>query len=117
MKLFKIIFGAALLIGTLGAQTATDRVTAHFSAPVQVNGTVMPAGDVSIQVMRSSGDNVFLVVRSEHGETANVLVNRVDKLGEEGAVTILLSRSAGVLHFRGVSLADASGFEVFPVAE
>lgn len=112
MKLFTMIFSAAIAIGTLSAQT--DRLTARFPSPVQVNGTTMPAGEVTIQVIRSSSDNVFLAVRSAHGETANVLVNRVDNIGDEGMPTILLTRNGNTLHFRGISFADASGFEVFP---
>ena len=117
MRLFTIIFSAAMAIGTLTAQSTTDRITARFPSPVQVNGTTIPAGEVSIQVLRGSSDSVILTVRSAHGESANVLVNRVDNVGEEGMPTVLLTRTGNSLHFRGVSLTDASGFTVFPTAE
>src|SRR6266700_998234 len=78
-----MIIGAVILAicGSALAQSGfMDQVNVHFSNPVVVNGTTIPAGDCNIQVLRGSSDNLVLAVRSQSGVAAQVLVNRMDEM-------------------------------------
>ena len=76
MKLFTMILGAALAIGTLSAQNFGDQMKVKFSTPVVVNGVTLPAGEVTIQVIHNAG-SPLLSVRSEAGPQALVLASRM----------------------------------------
>ena len=112
MKNFLTICAAGLSIcGFLNAQNAIDTMSVHFAAPVVVGEKTLPAGDCMIHVIRGSGDGIVLSVRSESGETAAVLVNRMNDGKEEGA-GVVLGRRGNDLLLERVWLPDHTGFTV-----
>jgi len=112
-----MICAAAIAVcGTGRAQSFVDRVTVHFSTPVMVGDTTLPAGDCSIQVMRGSSDNVVLEVRSESGTPAAVLV-QVSRLIDSNEVTnghvnVVLSHRNNNYQLDRVVFPDHTGFQV-----
>ncbi len=79
MKTFAMICAVVCLIGgTAFAQSVTDTVKVQIDRPVVVNGTVLPAGNFTIQILSAAGGgSAALLVRSESGREAGVLVNRL----------------------------------------
>src|ERR1041384_3494540 len=104
IKIIAVLFAAAL---ALFAQN-TDHVNVRFSTPVMVGETLMPAGDVHIQIQRGSGDSVTLAVRSAEGPAVNLLVNRFyDETGESiYNPHVVLRRTGDVVRFEKLLLAD-----------
>jgi hypothetical protein len=102
------VCGAAL------AHNATDVMKFHCSTAIMVAGTELPAGDNTIQVLDTSRGNVVLLVRSESGAQALVLVNRLNSTPAHGndAVTITLQRRGNVYTLDQIWLPDHTGFEV-----
>lgn len=113
MKLFTILFGAALAIAsTLSAQNFNDRISVNFPNPVVVNGVTLPAGDATIQVVRNTG-SVMLAVRSESGEHAMVLVSRVNTVESENHNTsVILDQKDGAYRLNRVLLPDHTSLQV-----
>ncbi|MBS1857183.1 MAG: hypothetical protein JST11_17570 [Acidobacteria bacterium] len=105
MKLRNVLLCAALAIGsTLYAQIPVDRVDAYFPAPVEVNGVTLPAGNVSIQMVRNNG-TMFLTLRSASGEHVNALVNRFEDVSSDvSEVKVILDQKDGVYHLEKISL-------------
>ena len=117
MKTLTMICAAAIAVcGTGRAQNFVDRIAVHFSTPVMVGDTTLPAGDCSIQVIRGSSDNVVLEVRSESGTRAGVLV-QVNRLSESNVVTnghttVILSHRNNSYQLDQIVLPDRTGFQV-----
>ena len=88
-------------------------VTVHFTTPVVVSETVVPAGECTLQVRSSSGDTLMLVVRAAAGPTATVLVNRIVDETTDSIYNphVVLRRIGNGYHFRKLPLADGTGFE------
>lgn len=114
MRILTAVCAAAIAIGgTMFAQSSPDLITVHFATPVMAGGTMLPAGECSIQVMRGSTDNIILAVRAS-GVAASVLVNRVNSSSVEtnGHVNVILSRHNNVYQLDQIVLPDHSGFQV-----
>jgi len=112
-----MICAAAIAVcGTGRAQSLVDRITVHFSTPVVVGETTLPAGDCSIQVLRGSSDNVVLEVRSESraAESVLVLVNRLSNsdVVTNGHATVVLSHRNNGYQLDQIVLSDHTGFQV-----
>lgn len=121
MKTMMAICVAALAVcGTLSAQygNTVDRLTVHFSTPVEVGTTMIPAGDCTLQVVRGLSDNVILVTHPETGAVVTVMVNRMNYMdsdvdtGKGGQV--ILNRHGDVLRLERILLPDHTGFEILP---
>jgi hypothetical protein len=117
MKVLTMICAAAIAVcGTGRAQSLVDRVTVHFSTPVMVGDTTLPAGDCSIQVIRGSSDNVVLEVRSASTTPAAVLVqvNRFTDSNEviNGHVNVILSHRNNIYQLDRIVFSDHTGFQV-----
>ena len=112
MKLFTVILGAALVIGSaLSAQTFNDRIAVNFPGPVVVNGVTLPAGDATIQVVHNTG-TIMLTVRSQSGEHAMVLVSRVDSTENENAAKVILDQKDGAYRLNRVLLPDHTALQI-----
>jgi hypothetical protein len=112
-----MICAAAIAVcGTVRAQSLVDRITVHFSTPVVVGETTLPAGDCSIQVIRGSSDNVVLEVRPDSGSGAAVLVqvNRISdsNAATNGHVSVILSHRNNTYKLDQIVLPDRTGFQV-----
>jgi hypothetical protein len=117
MKIWMTICAVGLSIcGFVNAQIPVDTVVVHFTSPVMVGDKTMPAGECTIRVIRGSGDNVLLSVRSESGETTAVLVNRLND-GSDDNSSVVLTRHGKDLRLNKVWLPDHTGFAVLPTAE
>jgi hypothetical protein len=117
MRVLTMICAAAIAVcGTGRAQSFVDRITVHFSTPVMVGETTLPAGDCSIQVMRGSSDNVVLEIRSEskQGDSVLVLVNRLtdSNVVTNGHATVVLSHRNNAYQVDQIVLPDHTGFQV-----
>src|ERR1022692_2131470 len=117
MRVLTMICAAAIAVcGTVRAQSLVDRITVHFSTPVMVGDTTLPAGDCAIQVIRGSSDNVVLEVRSESGAGDSILV-QVNRLSESNVVTnghttVILSHRNNSYQLDQIVLPDRTGFLV-----
>jgi hypothetical protein len=113
MKLIATLCAAAamILVGLGRAQTTSDLVKVHFSTPVTVGVTELPAGDATIQVMENGGGNVTLLVRSAAGPQCNVLVNPITST-EDHAITVKLIRRDDNYSFDQVWITPNNGYEV-----
>jgi len=117
MKLLTMICAAAIAVcGTVQAQSFVDRITVHFSTPVMVGETTLPAGDCSIQVLRGSSDNIVLEVRSESKAGPAVLV-QVSRFSDSDAVTngqvsVVLSHRNNSFQLNQILFSDRTGFQV-----
>jgi hypothetical protein len=110
MKLFTIVFAAALSICGSAFAYSPDTITVHFATPVIAGETTLPAGDVTITVNRGS-NNVVLTLRSEAGVTATVVANRINEFnGQDANTTVVLGRRGNDLKIERIWLADHTGF-------
>lgn len=110
MKLLMTIFAATIVLGgTLSAQSMVGQINFHLTSPAAVGDATMPAGNVNIQILRSSTDTVALVFRAESGETATALVNRIYDAEASGAGVRLVLRNNRVDR---VLLGDKTGFQL-----
>src|ERR1041385_7890136 len=97
MKIFAVIFAAALTICGSAFASATDTINVHFDNPVVVGTTTLPAGNVSIQILHGS-NRAILTARSESGVVAAVVVSPISDLGEkESHANIVLGRRGETL--------------------
>jgi hypothetical protein len=120
MKFLLTIGAAALaLVGAANAQSVVDKFTVHFSMPIMVSGTTLPAGDSTIQVLRGSSDSVILAIRTESGATACAVVNRLNETDTDtgGHARVILSHRGNDYRLESVLLPDHTGFKVLPTAE
>lgn len=125
MKITMTLCAAALaILAASSAPSATfvDYVNVRFSTPVVVGTTTVPAVDCAIQVVRGSGDNVFLTFRSQSGISASVLVNRSNEMDNDAQLPgeharVVLNRRGNDYRFDRIVMPDRSGFEVLPNVE
>jgi hypothetical protein len=113
MKLFTIVFGAALAISSaLSAQNFNDRINVNFPNPVAVNGVTLPAGHATIQVVHNAG-TLMLIVRSESGEHSAALASRVNSIdaGNRDA-SVILDQKDGAYRLNRVLLPDNTALQV-----
>ena len=115
MKVLATIFAAALAIcGTASAQTDPEIVKVHFDQPVMVAHAQLPGGDYTIQELDDIGGEVVLVIRSQSGPQAAVLVNRITAPeGPDGTgASVILSHTEAGYRLHRVWLTPDSGFEI-----
>jgi 2-methylaconitate cis-trans-isomerase PrpF len=117
IKALTMICAAAIAVcGTVYAQSSVDRISVHFSTPVMVGETTLPAGDFSIQVIRGASDSVMLELRSAAGTRDGILVP-VSRLSDSdvdtnGHVSVILSHRNNAYQLEQIVLADHTGFQV-----
>jgi hypothetical protein len=116
MRTLTLICAAALAVCTGQAQSSVDRISVHFSAPVMIGETMLPAGDCSMQVIRGSSDNVVLEVRSASEPAGGILV-QVSRLDHSDAVTsgsatVILSHRNNQYQLNQIVFPDHTGFRV-----
>ena len=115
MRILTTICAVAMAVcGTVRAQTTVDTLRVHFSTPVTVGETVLPAGDCKIQILRGSTNSLTLVLRAESGASARVLVNRLNETpGDAEARThVVLRHSGNDYRLEQVWLGDGTGFQI-----
>ena len=117
IKALTMICAAAIAVcGTVYAQSSVDRISVHFSTPVMIGESTLPAGDCSIQVIRGSSDNVILEVRPVSGPASAVLVQvsrfRDSNVVTNGHVTVILGHRNNSYQLDQIMLPDQSGFQV-----
>jgi hypothetical protein len=113
MKILTTICAAALLLcGAMFAQSPVDQLNVRLSSPVAVGDATLPAGNVNIQIIRGSGDNVTLVFRAESGMTTTALVNRLysDESGE--GARLILKNNGTVTRLDRILMGDRTGFQL-----
>ena len=115
-KLIAICAAAFALCSAVVAQNVNDRVMVHFSTPVMVGETKLPAGACDIQVLRGSSNNTVIVFRSESGVSVAAVANRVSPIDADAATaSVGLSRHGNDLHIYRVNLSDQVAYELNPV--
>jgi len=115
-KLATLCAAAIMLCSAVVAQNLNERVTVHFSTPVIVGETKLPAGNCDIQVVRGSSNNTIIVFRSESGVSTAAVANRVSPSDADGAASSVgLSRHGNDLHLYRVTLSDQIAYELNPV--
>ena len=114
-KLATLCAAAIVLCSAVVAQNLNERVTVHFSTPVIVGETKLPAGNCDIQVVRGSSNNTIIVFRSQNGVTAAAVANRVSPSDTDAVSSVGLSRHGNDLHLYRVTLADQIAYEFNPV--
>ena len=117
MKVWMTLSAAALAVcGSAVAQFQVDRISVHFATPVSVAGSLIPAGDCNIQVLRGSSANVVLKFQSEAPEQSAILVqvNRLSNSNVEvnGHASVVLSHNSKGYQLEQIVLADQTGFQV-----
>jgi hypothetical protein len=114
MKLIsRLAIVAVAFGGALFAQANAGHITVHFQTPVIVGETPFPAGDCEIQALPASSDSNVLVVRSESGAHAAVLVNRTSGAHTDVPTpTVVLARRGEDLYLHRIIFPDGSGFQV-----
>jgi len=116
MKKLTVICAAAFaLCSAVVAQNLNERVTVHFSTPVIVGQTKLPAGSCDIQVVRGSSNNTIIVFRAENGVSAAAVAARVSPSDTDGASSVALSRHGNDLHLYRVTLSEQVAYELNPV--
>ena len=114
MRILTTICAAALLCGSMFAQHMVDQLDVHFSTPVVVGETQLPAGNVHIQVLRGTG-NTTLVFRAESGAAATAIVNRIiDEDPADAGARLVLKNTGGIVRLDRVMMGDHTGFQVIP---
>ena len=114
-KLTAICAAAFALCSAVVAQNLNERVTVHFSTPVIVGETKLPAGGCDIQVLRGSSNNTILVFRAENGVTTAAVASRVSPADADAISSIGLNRHGNDLHLYRVTLSDRVAYELSPV--
>jgi hypothetical protein len=110
MKLFTIALSALALCGAALAATV-DTVNVRFSTPVMVGEKVLPAGDVTFNVIHGTS-SVLLTARAANGESAVVVVSRLHESDEPARSSVILGRSGNNLRVERVWLEDGVGFAI-----
>lgn len=120
MTRFLSTIGAVILgaCGASAANTTIDMVKFHSSTPIMIAGTELPAGDNTIQVLDGSDGNAVLLVRSESGQQAMVLTNRLNASGihADSAAQVTFQRRGNVYRLDRIWLDDRTGFQVLQSA-
>jgi hypothetical protein len=113
MKLITTLSAAALLFGGL-LHAQSDLITVHFSTPVTVGETQLPAGDCDIRVMHSPSDGIVLMVHTKDGATVSVLANHVsdDSTKVTGEANVILERKGEGYRIDRILFPDHTGYEV-----
>ncbi len=116
MKISTILFAAALTICSSALAFSPDTITVHFATPVLAGETMLPAGDVTIRVMRGN-NHVILTLRSDAGVTTTLVAARVTEFGDRQAesATVVLGRHGNDLKIERIWLPDHTGFAVIPI--
>jgi hypothetical protein len=115
MKIFTTLCCAALALGSaLYAQAPADHITVHFSTPVMVGETRLPAGDCDIQVLRGSSDSVILALRSQAGPYTAALASRLAEGDTQAAsgTGVLLNRRGNDLHVYRIMVDGRTGYQL-----
>ena len=90
-----------------------DTLKVHFSAPVAIGETVLPAGDWKIQIVRGSTSSSTMVLRSESGASAQTLVNRLNSsTADDHQTHVVLRHSGNNYQLEQIWFEDGSGFQV-----
>jgi hypothetical protein len=116
MKLLPTLCCTALALGSaLYAQTAADHMTVHFSTPVIVGETKLPAGDCDIQVMPGTSDSIILVLRSQNGPSTLAVATRLSEgnMDAEDSTGVVLHRRGDDLRLYRVLIANRNGYQLF----
>ncbi len=116
MKKFAMLCAVVWAIGgSAFAQSITDTVTLQTDRPVMVNRTEFPAGHLTIQLLGAiGGGNVALVVRSDSGTEAGVLVSRLHHQEPNSGpeVRVKLIRHGNEYYLDQVWLSENVGFQL-----
>jgi hypothetical protein len=114
MKALTMFCAIAVCICWAAFASPVDTINVNFPNPVVVGETALPAGNVTIQVLRGS-TNVVLNFRSESGVTVSAMANRINELSDRddsAGATIVLGREANTLKLERVLFPDHTGFEL-----
>jgi hypothetical protein len=114
MKLLTTLCCAAFaLCSAIYAQSPNDHVVVHFSTPVMVGETKLPAGDCDIQVMRGSSDPIILVLRTPGGLTTMAVASHLYEGTEsEGGPSVILNRHGDDLRVYRILFGDDTGYQL-----
>ncbi len=102
MKLFTIALSAIALCGAAFA-APIDTFTARFTSPVSVGDKVLPAGEVTFNVIHGTS-SMLLVARTANNEAAMIVVNRLYESEEGGKSEVILSKSGNTLKVEKVTV-------------
>jgi hypothetical protein len=114
MRILTTICAAALLLcGAMFAQNMVDQLNVRLSTPVAVGDATLPAGNVNIQILRGSGDNVTLVFRAESGVITTALVNRIYTADDTGeGARLVLKNNGAISRLDRILMGDRTGFQL-----
>ena len=121
MKAFAMICAVVCAIGgTAFAQSVTDTLNLQLDRPMVVNSTELPAGHFTIQILSTGGGgNTALLVRSDSGAQASVLVNRLNSPDPKAipGANVTLTRQGNDYVLDQVWLSPNVGFQVLHPAQ
>jgi hypothetical protein len=118
--MFTMICAAALAVcGIAGAASSGDRMKVHFDYPVAAGDVVLPAGDVTIQMLDPVNDaSGVLLVRSASGVETTLLTNRIDPSNApKSEASVTLSHSGNTYRLQNVWLSQTTGFQILEPAK
>jgi hypothetical protein len=95
MKLFTIALSALALAGAAFA-APIDTLNARFATPVMVGDKVLPAGDVTFNVIHGTS-SMLLVARTADNDAAMIVVNRAYGPEQAGKSEVVLNKSGNTL--------------------
>ena len=92
-------------------------MTVRFNTPVTIGETRFPAGETEIQVLRTSADNVVLVVRAQDAPSISVPVTRVNELDIDASAraSVILERRGDTYRLDRILFPDRTGYRLNPV--
>ena len=115
MKLLTTLCCAALaLCSAIYAHSPADHIMVHFSTPIIVGETKLPAGDCDIQVMRGSSDSIILVLRSPGGPSIEAVASHLSEgdTDAEAGTGVVLNRHGNDLHLYRILFTDHTGYQL-----
>ena len=95
MKLFTIALSALALCGAALA-APVETITARFATPVSVGDKVLPAGEVTFNVIHGTS-SMMLVARTAYNEAAVIMVSRQYGTEEIGKSEVVLNKTGNTL--------------------
>ena len=109
MKLFTIALSALALCGAAFA-APVDTLTARMAAPVMVGDKLLPAGDLTLNVIHGTS-SMMLVARSANNEAAAVMVNRIHEPEINGRTEVILGKTGNTLKLERIWI-DGVGYAI-----
>jgi hypothetical protein len=108
MKMLTIVLTALAICGAALA-APIDIVTVRFSTPVMVGEKLLPAGDVTFNVIHGTS-SMLLTARAADGTAALITVSRLHESEETPKSSVILGRTGNTLKLERIWLDNGAGY-------